>query len=165
MSTEQQINKEHKARWAAAAAEYGGIHNVPSEVSESLGEQLRQAWVNFYAILSGSTPDGSEKPRRDKTKKMAQFCAENIGKRITALELAAAVESSNGTAYQFISDHRSLFRGLGHGAYEILDPNAERAAAKGSGSKPDAATVASIDIANAAIGQMAGERPQAVGKP
>lgn len=175
MSTEHQINEDHAARWAEAAEQYGGIHNVPNEVRHSLSERLRQAWVNF--VERRDRGDADEPHRRNKTKLMMDYCRDNVGAKITAPELAEAVGASNGTAYGFISEHRYLFRGEGRGVYVIIDPAAERAAERASvpAAPPvvaapvapvaDVATQAAIDIASAAIGQMAGEeRPRTVGK-
>ena len=163
MLTEQEINEAHAARWAEATTKYGSKFDVPRQVVSELGEQLRLAWCSFYEARNGGD---ESRPRRDKTKRMTEFLKANVGKQITAEELAEATQASNGTAYAFISDHRSAFRKDGRGRYTILDVGAERAAARTAPVAPvvhaaasDALAAATNDIAiaTAAVARMAGE--------
>jgi hypothetical protein len=169
---EARINANHKARYAEAQAKYGGKFSVPVDVDLALGEIHRKEWVAYYAAING---EGEERTKRDKTRRMTDWCATNVGAVVTAGDLAAAVDAAIGTAYSFIADHRSQFRKDARGTYIVLDVSAERAAAKSAASPttlppaPSAAAVAAANeaaIVNTALAHLTGERPTPqVGKP
>ena len=156
------INEAHKARWADAAAKHGGKWNVPSSVATELGEMNRLDWVAFTEQRDGN---GELRPRRDKGRRMTEFCHGNVGRTVSVAELAAAADASVGTAYAFVNDNRSTFRKDGHG-FVILDTSAERAAARapsGRHTTPSAPRVGDpvvtddVAIASRAIAEMTGD--------
>ena len=68
--------------------------------------------------------------RNDKYKKVYQWCADNVMRQVTPLDIAEIGEISYPTALKLIKDRPDLFRTLKRGLYEVRDPKADRQADK-----------------------------------
>lgn len=128
LTTADEINADHKVRFAALLAEYGGNwHDIPLAENMRLGAVTREHFVRIIEVDTQVDPSR----RHDKTDKLGQYVKDHVGETVTMPDLAEAVGCSQGTAYSFLRDNRSLFRsGPERGTYVIIDAEAERDAAR-----------------------------------
>ena len=138
---EEAINQTHRELFDQAAAKYGGMFRIPQEVINEICETTRKMWVGYVEAREKTVPTDPAKAAKA-SETMREFCQGQVGLLVTPHDLAKAADCTVDTARRFILNNRSMFRKVARGTHMVLDPDAERAAAKRPASVPSVPAVA-----------------------
>lgn len=92
-----------------------------------LQEIQRQAWIAWYATESGDKPAAQK--RVVAAIEVADVLAQNIGRTMTAPEIAEIAGVSQGSVYNYLVDNPTATSKVGRGTYLVRDVAFERAEA------------------------------------
>ena len=112
-----------RAFWIIDKAEREGLN-----VTDTLVHHMVSA--TLIKELTGREVDRSRKTKSDPRAKLHEWVVLNIGKEITANELAEAFKFSLATAHKMLRDNIDYFTKVKRGIYVVRDGKAEREAAK-----------------------------------
>jgi len=112
-----------RAFWVIDKAEREGLN-----VSDTLVHHMVSA--TLIKELTGKEVNRSRKTKSDPRAKLHEWAILNIGREVTATELAETFEFSLATAHKMIRENIDYFTKVKRGLYAVRDGKAEREAAK-----------------------------------
>ena len=86
-------------------------------------------WWNYFGFNSEMSK-AVKKKRKDKANSIVSYLKGNVGKKVTANDIAENCSISSPTVYKFINDNAGWFKKIKRGLYEVVDAEDERRKAK-----------------------------------
>jgi predicted DNA-binding transcriptional regulator AlpA len=94
----------------------------------SVSNELASKWYSFFSF--NNLDSGSKNRRGRKGKDLTGYVKSNVGKVVTPKTVVEELGISLPTFYNFYNANRGFFRKVKRGEFQIVDPSAERSAAK-----------------------------------
>ena len=116
------VNEKVRALWVLKIT-HGSMRPSSAMSLYMIRPDIAEEVLTEFSVLE-SVP--AQKPRRDKYSAIQEWCKENVSAHTSPKELAEIGEISYPTALKYISDHPDVFWKIGHGAYEVRDPEQDR---------------------------------------
>lgn len=116
------------------ASEVNRLHHTINAHEGKVTPQILSQYMFSESIIAKVSPDFSgfepKQKRSDKYVKAYEWLDSNPGSVVTTAQFAEISELSYTTVLKFIDNNPQYFRKVKRGAYEIRDPQSERAAEK-----------------------------------